>query len=226
MRPALALPLVLLLAACATTAPGLPTQPNAAEWAALQAEYDAIQSLRAALPQPQAAATRREMIEVHLANQKQLEPRVEAFLGRAREYLDRTGDARAARLIANEWIRVGDSYMNVLARYERAIDLYRRAAQIDPSNSAVQARIDLAERRRFVSMDDFAGIRSGMREAEVERKIGIPREDWIKHLREGNRLFSVWIYPRSDGGAAAVYFENGVVYHTNWNAAAPGPASP
>jgi hypothetical protein len=75
-------------------------------------------------------------------------------------------------------------------------------------------------------MDDFAGIRSGMREAEVERKAGIPREDWIKHLREGDRLFSVWIYPRSDGGAAAVYFENGVVYHTNWNAAAPGPASP
>ncbi|HEY0592758.1 MAG TPA: tetratricopeptide repeat protein [Thermoanaerobaculia bacterium] len=226
MRRALVLSLSLLLAACATRPPGLPTQPNEKEWAALQAEYDTIQSLRAALPQPPAGATRRDLIDLHLQSQKQLEPRLEPFLARVREYLDRTGDARAARLLANEWIRLGDAYGNVLARHDRAIELYRRAAQIDPANTAVQARIDQAERRRYVSMDDFAGIRSGMREAEVERRIGIPREDWIKHLREGDRLFSVWIYPRSDGGAAAVYFENGVVYHTNWNAAAPGQASP
>lgn len=205
--------------------PGLPTQPNEREWAALQSEYEAIGALRGALPEAPAGAGRREALELHLENQKRLEPRLEAFLGRAREYLDRTGDARAARLLANEWIRLGDSYMTVLARYDRAIELYRRAAQIDPSNAAVQTRIEGAERRRFVSMDDFAGIRSGMREAEVERRIGIPREDWIKHLRERERLFSVWIYPRSDGGAAAVYFENGIVYHTNWNAAAP-QASP
>ncbi|HEU5163062.1 MAG TPA: tetratricopeptide repeat protein [Thermoanaerobaculia bacterium] len=216
---------VALLAGCATSAPRLPTAPNEREWTALQSEYDAIASLRSALPQPPAGATRRQVLELHLENQKQLEPRLEAFLGRAREYLDRTGDARAARLLANEWIRLGDSYVAVLARHDRAIELYRRAAQIDPSNSAVQARIENAERRRYVSMDDFAAIRSGMREAEVERRMGIPREDWIKHLREGERLFSVWIYPRSDGGAAAVYFENGIVYHTNWNAAAP-QASP
>lgn len=226
MRRTLLLSIALLLAACATAPAGPSTQPNEKEWTALQAEYDTIQALRAALPQPPAGATRRDLIELHLQNQKQLEPRLEPFLARVREYLDRTGDARAARLLANEWIRLGDAYGTVLARHDRAIELYRRAAQIDPGNTAVQARIDLAERRRYVSMDDFAGIRSGMREAEVERRIGIPREDWIKHLREGDRLFSVWIYPRSDSGAAAVYFENGVVYHTNWNAAAPGQASP
>ncbi len=225
MPRALFLLIALVLAACATTAPGLPAQPNEREWTALQKEYDAIAALRTALPRAPAGASRKAILELHLENQKQIEPRLEPFLGRAREYLDRTGDARAARLLANEWIRLGDSYMMVLARHDRAVELYRRAAEIDPSNSAVAGRVALAEKRRHVSMDDFAAIRSGMREADVEQKIGIPREDWIKHLREGERFFSVWIYLRSDGGAAAVYFENGIVYHTNWNAAAP-QASP
>jgi tetratricopeptide (TPR) repeat protein len=226
MPRTLVLLLALLLAACASSSPTRPTQPNDREWTALQAESDTIASLRAAQPQPPPGATRRALIELHLENQKQLEPRLEPFMARVREYLDRTGDPRAARLLANEWIRLGDAYMNVLARHERAIELYRRAAAIDPSNTGIASRVALAEKKRFVAMDDFAAIRSGMREAEVERRLGIPREDWIKHLREGERLFSVWIYPRSDGGAAAVYFENGIVYHTNWNAAAPGQASP
>ncbi len=226
MQRAAALLAAFVLAACATGTPTLPTQPNEKEWLALLAEYDTIAAFRSALPQAPAGASRKELIELHLANQKQIEPRVEPFLVRVREYLDRTGDARAARLLANEWIRLADAYTTVLARHERAIELYRLAAQIDPSNTAIQPRIERAQGRRYVSMDDFAAIRSGMREGDVERRIGIPREDWIKHLREGERLFSVWIYPRSDGGAAAVYFENGTVYHTNWNAAVPGAASP
>ena len=55
--------------------------------------------------------------------------------------------------------------------------------------------------------------------------MGLPREDWIKQVVQNNRIFSVWIYPKSDAGAAAIYFDNGVVYHTNWNAAAPPAAS-
>jgi hypothetical protein len=63
-----------------------------------------------------------------------------------------------------------------------------------------------------------------MREPEVQALVGDPREDWIRQKIEGSRVFSVWIYPRRDGGAAAVYFEGGVVYHTNWDAApAPSP---
>ena len=54
--------------------------------------------------------------------------------------------------------------------------------------------------------------------------VGLPREDWIKQVVQNNRVYSVWIYPKEDGGASAIYFDNGIVYHTNWNAAAP-PAS-
>ena len=66
--------------------------------------------------------------------------------------------------------------------------------------------------------------KSIFRQYDVRGLVGLPREDWIKQVVQNSRVYSVWIYPREDGGAAAVYFDNGVVYHTNWNAAAP-PAS-
>ena len=138
-----------------------------------------------------------------------------------REYHDRTRDPRAAPILAREKIIVGDDYMNLLARYDRAIDFYRAALEIDPSSEEAKQKLTLAERRRYVSMSAFASVKGGMKEQEVRALIGIPREDWIKQVVQNNRVYSVWIYPKSDGGASAVYFDNGVVYHTNWNAAAP-----
>ena len=73
----------------------------------------------------------------------------------------------------------------------------------------------------------YLGLEQGgkyrMKEEEVRRLVGLPREDWIKQVVQNSRVYSVWIYPKADGGASAIYFDNGVVYHTNWNAAAPQP---
>ncbi|HUP65268.1 MAG TPA: tetratricopeptide repeat protein [Thermoanaerobaculia bacterium] len=212
-----------LLVACATA---VPTVPNEREILALLAEAEQIESLRRALPQPAPGMSRRAELELHLENQKRLEGRLETYLARVKEYMDRTGDPRAARLWANEHLRLGDAYMNVLSRYERAIEMYQRALSVDPANEEARKRIDLAQSRRFVSIDAFAGIRDGMSESDVESRLGQPREDWIKHVRQDQRLFSVWIYPRSDGAAAAVYFDNGIVYHTNWNAAVSTEVDP
>lgn len=223
-RVVLLLSLVLSFTACATTA--LPTRPNDREWNALLESYNSIEATRRALPQTMAGAPRRQQIETALENQKRLEPTLEPFLERLHEYLRRTGDERAARLWANERIRMGDTYMYVLARYERAIDYYRSALEADPANQQAAERIALAEKRRYVSIDDFSAIRDGMSERDVTARLGMPREDWIRHLRQNERLYSVWIYAKADGGAAAVYFDDGIVYHTNWNAAAPGAGTP
>ena len=143
-----------------------------------------------------------------------------AFLDKLHEYHDRTRDPRATPILAREKIIVGDDYMNLLARYDRAIDFYRAALEIDPASQEAQQKLALAESRRFVSMSAFATVKRGMKEQEVRTLIGVPREDWIKQVVQNSRVYSVWIYPKSDGGASAVYFDNGVVYHTNWNAAA------
>ncbi|MGA7614260.1 MAG: hypothetical protein WBX15_03680 [Thermoanaerobaculia bacterium] len=211
-----------LVAGCATG--NLPNRPNEREWRKISTEYDRLVAMRRSLPEPAKEGSRKEQIEVLLANHKKLEPLWGPFLEDVREYYERTGDSRAAALYADEKVRMGDEYMDVLARYDRAIELYRNALAIDPSNERAKERLEVARSERFVSMDAFARIREGMKAADVRQIVGMPREDWIRQIVQNERVFSVWIYPKADGGASAIYFENDVVYHTNWNAAAPAAA--
>ena len=188
------------------------------------ADFQWLETMRNAQKQPAANASRRERIELLLDNHRKLEPSYVVFIDKVRAYHDRTADPRAAQLLAREKIMLGDEYMTVLSRYEKAIDLYREAAELVPGSPEAQQRIALAEQKRFVSMSAFANVKTGMKEDAVQGLVGLPREDWIKQVTQNNRVYSVWIYPKADGGASAIYFDNGVVYHTNWNAAAP-PAS-
>lgn len=215
-------PLLLLLAACVSAT--LPTQPNDREWNLLSADYTWIETLRKGQPVPPPNASRKQMLEMVLENHRKIEPTYVAFMDKLKEYHDRTGDPRAAALLAREKVIMGDEYMNLLSRYDKALEFYRAALQLDPGNAVLQQRIATAEERRYVSMSAFAAVKSGMKEDEVRKLVGLPREDWIKQVVQTGRVYSVWIYPKVDGGASAIYFDNGVVYHTNWNAAAPAAA--
>ena len=214
--------LVFVAVACAT---GPPAQPNEREWGQIMSDYSWIESVRKAQPAPPPNASRKQMIEAALATQRKLEPNYAAFIDKVKEYHDRTHDPRAAKLLASEKILMGDEYMDLLSRYDKALEFYRAAVQLDPMNAEANQRVATAESRRYVSISAFAGIHAGMKEDDVRSLVGLPREDWIKQVVQNGRVYSVWIYPKADGGASAVYFDNGVVYHTNWNAAAPPAAA-
>lgn len=218
----LVLSLLLLSVACAPAGPA--TTPNDREWSLLTADYQWLETVRKSQKQPAANATRKERIELLLENHKNLEPTYVAFIDKVREYFERTADPRAGQLLAREKVMLGDEYMSVLSRYDKAIELYREALELQPGNADAQQRIANAEQKRFVSMSAFANVKTGMKEEAVQRLVGLPREDWIKQVVQNNRTYAVWIYPKADGGASAIYFDNGVVYHTNWNAAAPPPS--
>ncbi len=218
-KPALLILTTILFSACLSSGPA--TAPNDREWNLLTADYQWLDTLRKAQPQPPEKAPRRQQIEMQLQNLQKIEPVYTAFMDKLTEYYGRTSDPRAAQVMAREKILMGDQYLKVLARYDRALDFYRSALQIDPKNPDAQGRIAFAEQRRFVSMNAFAAVKTGMKEDDVRSLVGVPREDWIKQVVQNSRVYSVWIYPKSDGGASAIYFDNGVVYHTNWNAAAP-----
>ena len=221
-RISLLVSLMVALTCCASAS--LPTHPNDREWNAILADYQWLETLRKALPATPPNASRKEQIQRMLANLQKIEPAYVAFMDKLREYYLRTGDPRAAPVQAREKTMLGDQYLT-LSRYDRAIELYREALVFTPNESGITERIAGAETRRFVSMNAFSAIRPGMTETDASKLVGYPREDWIKQVVQNNRAYSLWIYPRADGGAAAVYFDNGVVYHTNWNAAVP-PAAP
>ena len=214
--------LILFLVSCVSAGPS--NKPSEKEWGLLMADYQWIQTLRGAQKSAPAAASRKQQIEVALENYRKIEPTYIAFMDKLREYHDRTGDARAVPILAREKVMIGDQYMNLLSRYDSAIESYRAALEIDPSNEEARQRIAAAEGRRYVAMGTFAGVKAGMSDEEVRGMLGLPREDWIKQVVQNGRVYSVWIYPKADGGASAIYFDNGIVYHTNWNAAAPATA--
>jgi tetratricopeptide (TPR) repeat protein len=220
----LLLAIALFASACAS-APSIPTKPNDKEWNLISADQQWLETLRKAQPVPSPSSSRKQQIELVLDNTRKIEEPYNAFMRKLTEYYERTGDPRAAQSLAHEKIVLGDQYMNVLSRYDRAIEQYRQALQFDPSNTDAAARIATAEKRRYVAMASFANVKSGMKEDDVRKLVGVPREDWIKQVVQNSRVYSVWIYPKQDGGASAVYFDNGVVYHTNWNAAAPPAAA-
>ena len=212
--------LLIVLASCAT-APS--NQPTDKEWNALTNDYQWIETLRRAQTVPPPTAPRKQQIEILLENHRKIEPTYVAFIDKVREYYERTADPRAAKLLAREKVILGDEYLAYMSRYDRALEFYHAALQLDPTNADVQQRITMAEERRFVSMNSFAAVKNGMKEDDVRKLVGLPREDWIKQVVQNSRVYAVWIYPKADGGASAIYFDNGVVYHTNWNAAAPQP---
>ena len=214
--------IVALLLSTAFPALAASKRPNEEEWKQITADYQWLQTLRSSAKPISPDLPRKEQIEIYLQNEKQVEPVYARFLSKLEEYYTRTGDSRAASLYAKEKIRLADVYINVLSRYERAMGLLHGALQLDPGNQEALQKLELAESRRVISMDDFARVQARMKEKDVQLILGLPREDWIRLTVQNGRAYAVWIYPKSDGGAAAIYFEDGVVYHSNWNAA-PAP---
>lgn len=210
----IALVLLLTLTGCSAS---VVRAPETDRWSELRSQYETIESVRASSPIPQAG--RREQIEVLLKRQQRLEPLYVPFMGNLRAYVEETDDPRAKALYARERILMGDEYAHYLARYDRAISMYRSALDLDPGNEAILERIAFAEQRLFLSQQEFSRIQPSMSQSDVAALIGYPRVDWVKETIRDGRIYTVWIYPKEDGGAAAVYFDNGVLYHKNWDAA-------
>src|SRR6185436_16324961 len=183
MRKRLLLLIVLFLAAC-TSVSGPPTEPNDREWNLITADYAWIETLRKAQPAPPPSASRKQMIDIDLENHRKIDDVYQTFMAKVTEYFERTRDPRAAKVIAREKILVGDDYMGVLSRYDRALELYRQALAVDPENADAKGRIAYAEQRRYVSMTGFANVKNGMKEDEVRSLVGLPREDWIKQVEQ------------------------------------------
>src|SRR5215467_13462291 len=125
--------LALLLCSCVSSGP--PTQPNDKEWNLLSADYQWLQTLRNAQPVPPPTASRKQQIEILLANHDKIAPTYNGFIDKLKEYYGRTGDPRAAAVLSREKVIMGDQYMNYLARYDSALKEYRDALQYDPSNA-------------------------------------------------------------------------------------------
>lgn len=167
------------------------------------------------------AESRLDEIENQLALQDALDPVHGIYMAALEAYHLERGDHRSAERLAYEKMLLGDSYAEVLGRHDRAMELYFAALELTPESSVLLDRIEKSRRRIYASQSDFARVRIGMRETDVHEILGYPRVSWVRQTVRRGRVFTAWIYPRKGGGAAAIYFDEGIVYHKNWSASDP-----
>ena len=124
-------------------------------------------------------------------------------------------------LLAHEYIdRGGD--------YAKAIDILASARTVDPDNQELAAAQAEAERLRYMDEERFSRIEKGMTADDVRAELGQVKQQNVRHAEAGQ---VVWLYPREDGAAAAVFFrarpDGGLeVDDTNFEAVASPPGRP
>jgi outer membrane murein-binding lipoprotein Lpp len=104
----------------------------------------------------------------------------------------------------------GMETMITAKEYFVAIELEPLAALVD--------KIAEYEDWRFITQERFDLVKKGMVPEKVKEVIGVP---YYKNIRENQNKTITWIYQRREGGAAAITFNKGKVYHTKFDAVKP-----
>ncbi len=120
-------------------------------------------------------------------------------------------------------VTAGDHVKNA-GDYKKAIEIlataknYYESLGKEPYKKLVDA-IARYEDLRYITRERFDKVKKGMTMDEVSEVAG---PAYYGNRREEKGAV-MWLYPRRDGGAAAVYFrkKTGKVYAKNWNAVKP-----
>jgi tetratricopeptide (TPR) repeat protein len=247
---ALALALLLLGASlplgCGRSGPEGEVRPDAAtdaEWTWLQKakkDLDGKRQRLASLTGPARQTPEARRLASEVADEtRELNRRLVAFINsdppRAEEPLSERQKA-ALRLKSDEDILVARDYIEQGGDYERAIDIYEEALAVDPDNPRLQQELQKAKARRYITLEAFAKVKSGMTQDQVRALLGQPNLHNVKEYPE--RGVVAWFYPKDAGGAAAgVWFaekDGGLaVYEADFDAidprrglAPPAPRNP
>jgi len=132
----------------------------------------------------------------------------------------------AIRFNSDEALANAREYIFRAGQWRQAIDIYRRALNVDPEYEALQEAIEYAEAMRLMTEDRFARVEKKMTQKEVRTVLGPPTLSNIREFPERNVVG--WFFPKENGGAAGVYFretkkgnENWQVYNADFSAIEP-----
>jgi tetratricopeptide (TPR) repeat protein len=213
------------------------SQARQTEWAAIEADWKALEAKRAEAAtlaaqaaadpavQPQAAAASADAGKLHEA----VSGRLAAFINADPPVVGepmRPDQVAAIRLNSALGMLVAREYIDDGGDYRRAVDIYNQLLSADPDNPDVKAALADAQAKRFMTAERFALVTKKMSEAEVIAAIGRPIARNVKNYPEKN--VTAWFYPKDEqGNAAGVFFhtDKKTVYETKFDAvktATPG----
>jgi DNA repair exonuclease SbcCD ATPase subunit len=142
------------------------------------------------------------------------------------EMPDASQTREGLNLYAESAIRNAKEFIANNGDYSKAIDLLKTAqgyfeAVNAPVPDALTQELNTAEEMRTLTKERFDQVRKGMTEEQVKAITGTP---FYANVREnevrGKKIVS-WLFNRSDGGVAGVFFEKGRVYSSEWDVKKP-----
>ncbi len=136
------------------------------------------------------------------------------------DYPQAPSTAEALNIYAQEAMVVAADHVKNSGNYKKAINIlstaknYYESVQL-PAPDELTQLIDSYEDLRYITKERFDAVEKGMSEDEVAEAAGQPY--YLNKKEEKGIQF--WLYPKREGGAAAVYFnKKGKVYNKNWEA--------
>jgi hypothetical protein len=201
----------------------------------IENELAALESQRRLSPEEQ---TRRDQLQAELkASQARIDEAFSEDQAALSGFLNETLNdptlrqapetQKALDLYAQETIRNANEFIERSGDYRKAIDILENAKQYFefaelPPSPELEAAVAEARSMRYPTRERFAQLKRGMTEGDVRQIAGVPLQPYnVRETEQGGRQIVTWMYPRDDGGVAAVYFEKGRVYNINFDAKKP-----
>ncbi|MDX1383744.1 MAG: hypothetical protein R3190_08885 [Thermoanaerobaculia bacterium] len=238
------LALALFSVACGPSEEEVRAAARAEEWAELQADHEALTALRQemrgllAAPAPPVEGEDGEPAEEgepaenpRIAElRSEITAKADAFAERLVNFINDNAGFEgeephpevkgAIRLKSGEDIVLAQEYVDKGGDWAKAIEIISSAMIVDPDNPELAARLEEAERMRYMDEERWAAVEKGMTEDEVRAALGQVKHQNVR--KYDDRGVTAWFYPKEGGAAAAVFFrENkGVlkVYDLNFDA--------
>jgi chromosome segregation ATPase len=129
---------------------------------------------------------------------------------------------KALQMYATEAIYNADDIVRKSGDYKKAIDTVQSAKSYYDAIGKQPAQLLLdklnqLDEWRYITQTRFDQLKKGMTEQEVRDTIGVPYYMNVK--KDEARGITFWLYPKREGGAAAVYFDKkGKVYSMDFDA--------
>jgi hypothetical protein len=165
-----------------------------------------------------------EQLEAQLESQYEpLQTQLQEFLNFALNELPQDpATAEGLKIYADEAILVADEMVATSGQYSKAIEKLKTVEGYFTDIGAERYQ-PLADKLawiddwQYITQERFDAVTKGMTEQEVKDTAGVPNQGNIRE--DSERGVSFWLYPKREGGAAAIYFDKkGKVYNKNLDA--------
>ncbi len=155
-----------------------------------------------------------------------LQDKLATFLNLAlNEFPEAPETKRGLEIYSEEAMVTAADHVKNAGDFKKAIEIlataksYYEMAGLEPYQPLLD-RIARYQELRYITRERFDAVKKGMTEKQVTEVAG---PAYYGNRREDpKRGITFWLYPKREGGAAAIYFnKKGKVYAKDWNAVKP-----